>query len=370
MLHLKFALNLETLADEMIEAISSVWTNPFESPVVIFPDPKLEQWFRLRWMKKKGVLANLNKSTIDRFLFDILVGDNRKLKKLSSEMLANVIMAYLLGKEDGTTPNYETLDSNVAKYLTKMDGEKKTLDEVRLFDFSNKLAGLFLEYETSRPKDFLQNDEGNVAKGILDYWSEEQLKTPEGLKDFFVKKTAAGAFEPVNNESWERSLYSKIFHNVNGKSLLTRVFEKADSESDPKKVTYLTLPFLYKANLDADGKPLFKYQSKAPIFILGLSGMGQFYRIVLREFAKQHEVYAYIQNPCMEFWEDVDTSSFTPIIKTTHEDDQVLETEDAVSNSENNLLRYWGKSGRDNIKLWCLTDDYSSCDFAEDEHLE
>ena len=132
MLHLKFALNLETLADEMIEAISSVWTNPFESPVVIFPDPKLEQWFRLRWMKKKGVLANLNKSTIDRFLFDILVGDNRKLKKLSSEMLANVIMAYLLGKEDGTTPNYETLDSNVAKYLTKMDGEKRRLTK---FDF-------------------------------------------------------------------------------------------------------------------------------------------------------------------------------------------------------------------------------------------
>lgn len=371
MLHLKFALNLEHLADEMIEAISVNWTSPFEAPVVIFPDPKLEQWFRLRWMKKKGVLANLNKSTIDRFLFDILVGDNRKLKKLSSEMLANVIMAYLLGKDDGVTPNYESLDSNVAKYLTKTDGEKKTLDEGRLFDFSNKLAGLFLEYETSRPKDFLQNDEGNIAKGILDYWSEERLKSPEGLKDFFVKKTAAGTLEPVNNESWERSLYSKIFHNVNGKSLLTRVFEKADSEPDPdKKVKYLTLPFLYKANLDGDGKPQFKYKSKAPIFILGLSGMGQFYRIVLREFAKQHEVYAYIQNPCMEFWEDLDTSSFTPKITTTHEGDELSETEDPVSVNENNLLRYWGKSGRDNIKLWCLTDDYSSCDFAEDEHLE
>ena len=73
MLHLKFALNLESLADEMIEAVSAKWTSPFEAPVVIFPDPKLEQWFRLRWMKKKGVLANLNKSTIDRFLFDILV---------------------------------------------------------------------------------------------------------------------------------------------------------------------------------------------------------------------------------------------------------------------------------------------------------
>ena len=95
MLHLKFALNLEHLADKMIGEISSVWKNTFEAHVVIFPDPKLEQWFRLRWMKEKGVLANLNKSTIDRFLFQILVGDDRKLKKLSSEMLANVISDYL-----------------------------------------------------------------------------------------------------------------------------------------------------------------------------------------------------------------------------------------------------------------------------------
>ena len=93
MLHLKFALNLENLADEMIKAISAKWTNPFEAPVVIFPDPKLEQWFRLRWMKKKGVLANLNKSTIDRFLFDILVGKDDSQKKLSAEMLTNVILA-------------------------------------------------------------------------------------------------------------------------------------------------------------------------------------------------------------------------------------------------------------------------------------
>ena len=373
MLHLKFALNLENLADKMINEISSVWKNPFEAPVVIFPDPKLEQWFRLRWMKKKGVLANLNKSTIDKFLFDILVGDNRKLKKLSSEMLANVIIAYLLGKDDGQNPNYKTLDSRVAEYLTKKektDGEERVLDSVRLYDFANKLAGLFLEYETSRPQKFLQ------AEGILDCWSEKNLKESGELKNFFIKKAWDGQNKkyidvPVDNESWEKALYSKIFHNVSGKSLLTRIFDKADSEPDEnKKIKYLTLPFLYQACCDSNKNPQFKYDSKAPVFILGLSGMGQFYRIVLREFAKQHEVYAYIQNPCMEFWEDLDTATIVPRIEATHEGDNISETTDSVSDNENNLLRYWGKSGRDNIKLWCLSDDYSSCDFTEDEHLE
>ena len=76
MLYLKFALNLENLADEMIEAVSKAWTNPFEAPVVLFPDPKLEQWFRLKWVQKKDSLAGFNSMMIDRFLMEILIGDD------------------------------------------------------------------------------------------------------------------------------------------------------------------------------------------------------------------------------------------------------------------------------------------------------
>ena len=125
MLHLKFALNLEHLADEMIEEISNNWKDPFKAPVVIFPDSKLEQWFRLRWVKKKGVLANLNKSSIEKFLLDILVGNDKQKKRLSSEMLANVIMAYLLGHTDDNECNYKVIDKSghVAKYLTTTEGQ-------------------------------------------------------------------------------------------------------------------------------------------------------------------------------------------------------------------------------------------------------
>ena len=377
MLHLKFALNLENLAKEMITAISSVWDNPFEAPTVIFPDSKLEQWFRLRWMKKNGILANLNKSTIDKFLLKILVGDNRKLKKLSSEMLVNVILAYLMGKDDSGKPNYEVIDESgfLAKYLTadKTKSDPTQISAIRLYDLANKLAGLFLEYEISRPQNFLQ------AEGILDCWSEDLLKTSGELKDFFAKKSKDGkSIVPADNESWEKALYSKIFHNTENKdSLLTRVFDKADSEpKKEKKTKYLTLPFLFRKCTDPSGTPLFKYDSKAPVFIFGLSGMGQFYRVVLREFAKQHEVYAYIQNPCMEFWEDVDTHSpiqafaSIPKITLTREGEENLETDDPVQPNENNLLRYWGKAGRDNIRLWCLADDYSTCEFGKIETIK
>lgn len=378
MLHLKFALNLENLADQMIDEISSVWKNPFETPVVIFPDPKLEQWFRLRWMKKKGVLANLNKSTIDRFLFDILVGKDDSKKKLTAEMLTNVILAYL-EKDD----NYKTLcnegDDEVSRYL-EVDGK---LDYNHLFDFASKMASLFLDYETSRPKGFVGGKEG-----FLDKW-KQGVSEKDGL--FFTETKESLELR----EKWQRKLYSAIFHTqANNKSLLTQVFEKEAGRTGEKK-EYNTIPYLFKAcnegdfNLDklpkgGDGAPL-------PVFIFGLSGMGQFYRVILQKFAAQYDVYAYIQNPCMEFWEDTklekdsvcrrwnvskgnwksETGNIGKIQermqvrdpaqltagKFETDIDDIPEYADSL-NQENDLLASWGRSGRDNIKLWCIASDY------------
>ena len=377
MLHLKFALNLENLADQMIDEISSVWKNPFEAPVVIFPDPKLEQWFRLRWMKKKGVLANLNKSTIDRFLFDILVGDDDSKKKLTAEMLTNVILAYL-EKDD----NYKTLcnegDDEVSRYL-EVDGK---LDYNHLFDFASKMASLFLDYETSRPKGFVGGKEG-----FLDKW-KQGVSEKDGL--FFTETKESLELR----EKWQRKLYSAIFHrHGNEKSLLEHVFEEETGRTDENK-EYDTIPFLFKAcengNFNLDKLP--KDDGKAlPIFIFGLSGMGQFYRVILQKYAEQHEVYAYIQNPCMEFWEDAklekdsvcrrwnvskgNWKSETGNIGKIQERMQVRDPAQLTAgkfetdiddipeyagslNQENDLLASWGRSGRDNIKLWCQAVDY------------
>lgn len=377
MLHLKFALNLENLADQMIDEISSVWKNPFEAPVVIFPDPKLEQWFRLRWMKKKGVLANLNKSTIDRFLFDILVGKDDSKKKLTAEMLTNVILAYL-EKDD----NYKTLcnegDDEVSRYL-EVDGK---LDYNHLFDFASKMASLFLDYETSRPKGFVGGKEG-----FLDKW-KQGVSEKDGL--FFTETKESLELR----EKWQRKLYSAIFHrHGNEKSLLEHVFEEETGRTDENK-EYDTIPFLFKAcengNFNLDKLP--KDDGKAlPIFIFGLSGMGQFYRVILQKYAEQHEVYAYIQNPCMEFWEDAklekdsvcrrwnvskgnwksETGNIGKIQermqvrdpaqltagKFETDIDDIPEYADSL-NQENDLLAGWGRSGRDNIKLWCIASDY------------
>ncbi|MCF0223224.1 MAG: exodeoxyribonuclease V subunit gamma [Fibrobacter sp.] len=381
MLHLKFALNLEHLASEMMNEIKKhYWTSPFNAPVVIFPDPKLEQWFRLQWMKNFGTIAGFNSKMIDSFLMEILVADNEEKQKLNVETLRNVILAYLYQNKD----NLLDIDQSgeVARYLKN---ENNQLDENRLFDFAGKMASLFLEYETSRPKDFKPNAIGSVD-GILECWSED------GLRDFFTTYATTDVSNVQKSETWQRNLYSKVFHKQSGKdSLLTQVFKKNNekrNEGKPikKDITYLTLPFLFKKRttfncnkfLGTDGKPL-------PVFIFGLTGMGQFYRVIIQEFAKQLDinVFAYIQNPCMEFWEDIHSSrqkirkwnriagrwssntdsecseAITEISQKLSLDKYDEEHEDNVNASnENALLCYWGKTGRDNIKLWCAASDY------------
>lgn len=378
MLKLKFALNLEHLASEMMDEIkNNYWSTPFNAPVIVFPDPKLEQWFRLRWMERYGTVAGLNTKMIDSFLMEILVDENEEKRKLSAEMLRNVILAYIYKNKD----NLLEIDQSgeVSRYLKKENGG---LDENRLFDFAEKMASLFLEYETSRPKNFKPSSNGSTP-GILDCWSQD------GLSYFFAKDSTSNFEQVQKSETWQRNLYSKIFHKQNGNdSLLTQVFQKLnekrhEGKSIKKDITYLTLPFLFESCkkfncnkfLGPDGKPL-------PVFIFGLTGMGQFYRVILQEFAKEHEIFAYIQNPCMEFWEDLHSSrqkirkwnrtagqwlsSSTDSDAAISEISQKLslenydeDREDSVNSSnENALLCYWGKTGRDNIKLWCAANDY------------
>jgi len=389
MLHLKFALNLENLADEMIDVISTSWKNPFVCPIVVFPDPKLEQWFRLRWIQKKGALAGLSTMMIDRFLMEILVGDDTSKKKLTADMLCNVILAYLKMKEDGSY-NYEKLGEEVRRYLIVEDANGKAqLDETHLFDFAQKIASLFLEYETSRPRDFVKNMDGSAADGILNKWKQGNLQP------FFATNQNG---DVAVRERWQQKLYSAIFHQQgNEDSLLTKVFKAEAERKKDDQITYLTIPFLYYSCFDEKGNAKFHLEKiqDQPLFIFGLSGMGQFYRVILHKFAEEHDVYAYIQNPCMEFWEDIANdrivsaqgkklrhkwqstegcwkdaagNSIDDVKRRmdvnlgegpdTDPDDIPEYANPAEEDAENSLLCTWGKSGRDNIKLWCQAANY------------
>jgi len=315
---------------------------------------------------------------IDRFLMEILIGDDEHKQKLNSDMLRNVILAYLVKETDGT-PNYMQMDDEVKSYLV-IDGR---LDETHLFDFASKMASLFLEYETSRPQGFVRITGENSAPGILEKWKQGHLDMFFGMANRSI----------AQREIWQRNLYSAIFHAHDGKpSLLSDVFENEARRKNGERTEYMTIPYLYMACRDKDGNVCFHTErvGDTPLFIFGLGGMGQFYRVILQKYAETHDVFAYIQNPCMEFWEDTSTvhrqdavihrnwksrsgawSDSTGTIDSVREKmavkipdsgetdvDDIQEYTHEEALSENTLLCNWGKSGRDNIKLWCQAANY------------
>ena len=201
--------NLDQLAEDMIEKILACWKNPFKSPRVILSDSKMEQWFKLKWIKsqKTNVLMNLKFERLDSFLFNLLQVSGDDFCLLNRQLLRDLIMQKLFSKVDGQFYYKSLGNGEVDSYISDASYPSE-VNPIRLYDFSSKMAGLFLEYESSRNKDFLK------GKG------------------------------------WQEKLYNDIFSEkivLDGK-------------------TYLTLPQLYnQKEADAD----FKLES--PIFVFGFS---------------------------------------------------------------------------------------------------
>lgn len=314
MINLNFASNLNVLADQAIDQLKSAWTDPFTAPAIVFPDKKIEQWFRLRWVSKYGAIGNLNAKTIDAFLWESLQPDENQ-KLLTDDILQSVILAYFL-------ENTKTLPEQCLTYLQKAgvapiaEVGVAGIDEAKAFDLSQKLSSLFRDYELTRPE-------------ILDYWKDGDVK------EFFGPK-----------EKWQRDIYSAVFHKgAEGTSFFQKVFDAYNAKNETQ-LQYMTLPYWFNVK-----KTCLKEYAGRKFFIFGLSNVGQFYHKMLKEMSDAgSEIVAFIQNPCSEYWEDVDCRSSKYNVE--------LDEFGNCPENENPLLMRFGKSGRENVRTWNQLVDY------------
>ncbi|MBQ7159886.1 MAG: exodeoxyribonuclease V subunit gamma [Treponema sp.] len=292
--------NLETLARQLILSISEQNYAPFESPVILFSDKKVEQWFRLFWLKANpqgnGVVMNLACERFEDFLFSVL-GDSDKSKKkpLTVELLRDMLIAKL-SSDCGGNFYYKTLNSpEVNAYLDEKtapaDEKSGTtgLNLIHLYDFAEQMASLFIDYEAQRPEHYDQKHD----EGIISAW--------QSGKDFFASQASVCGISPETirtMETWQRKLYNDVF---------------ADIQND-----YITLPQLYYDNL-AHGKP-FTFSQNKPVYLFGFSGMGQVYRTILRDFSGSYDLFVYLQG--------------------------------AATPSSDELAKKWSAFGAENISWW------------------
>ena len=238
--------NLNQLAETMIEKIMQNWTTPFNSPAVVFPDPKTEQWFKLHWLKRKvagnSILMNLKTLRIQQFLFDLVTPENCETEKLSVELLRDIIITKLTSKTTDKNYYFRSLgDPQVTTYLTDKSSPEK-INANHLYDFAQTIASLFLDYEDTRP---------DTLEKVL-------------------------SLSP-----WQKKLYDDVIG-------------ESGVEIENKK--YLTLYQLVKLNKKENGGALrFNWNKETPVFIFGFTGLGQIYRNILEDFSKDYSLEVFLQ---------------------------------------------------------------------------
>lgn len=239
--------NLDLLADKLIEKIIENWKTPFCSPAVVFTDPKTEQWFKLRWLKSKtagnSILMNLKTLRIQQFLFDLVTPKNSEahnIEKLSVELLRDVIITKFTEKTAAGKYYFHSINApDVEAYIT---GGTSTINANHLYDFSETIASLFMDYEDVRP-DTLN--------------------------------------EVLEKSHWQKKLYDDVI-GTDGIKI--------------KETRYLTLYQLAELNKkENSGSLVFNWPKERAVFVFGFSGLGQIYRNILNEFSKNHTLEVFIQ---------------------------------------------------------------------------
>ena len=257
------SLNLEALADKMQEEIDRLWKqskNPFYSPLVIFSDNKMEQWFKLRRLKKNAgtnfAMLNMQSAGVENFLFDIASPKEfgARYRRLPPELLRDIVASLLGSKVNvgGKEKFYvETFPSSeVAEYLLDDVGGKKAVNQIRLYDFSKEISALLIDYEVTR---------------------SAEIKKPE-----FWQKSP-----------WQKKLCDDIFGEGGA---LEKIFDGQEK--------FVTICRLAEKSAQANGGEIhFNWNPRRPVFIFGFCGMGQYYRTLLNKFSETNDLYVFLQTP-------------------------------------------------------------------------
>ncbi len=347
MLCLHYSNRLDRLIVPLAQELDK--RNPFDTAEIVVPNFSLEKWISLKLAQFKGIAANLSFITLEKAIYQSLKNSfkNRNCELLKQETIQSQLMDVLREKIETLDPVWDPVRS----YLNPEVEINSEAIEHRLFQLSGRLLYLFKEYEYSRNEDLiLAWDEGRNA---YDHQSH-------------------------GSESWQRRLWNDLF-GVEGKlTLFNRNLNYIREEE--LKTELFTLPQFYRIcrnnqkkffsdKVDPVSEPI-----TAPLHIFGVSYLSRFHQKALTEYLSQlRDIHVYTLNPCMEFWEDVQSLGEvrSAVRKSLESNRKIFENQNSLSQTEimqgelfqyeedNPFLQAWGRPGRENIKLLNQCSDWN-----------
>ena len=314
MIRVHHANRLENLIAPLAESVgASQRREPLRTISIIVPNRVAEHFVRYRLAEKLGVAANLKFPFLRTGLAQIAHVADPAIKIIDADALQIVLFECIRGSRHASDPELAPVRDYVGSGA-ETDRESRTLQ------LAGRIARLFREYSISR-------------RAILKQWSSSTGPAAE-------------------TERWQRHLWRSVF-DANG-------CVRPQWVSDPN-TRWMMLPDAFQS-IDRE-----KLQSAVggTLHVFGLSYMGTAFAEIFGRIASVADLQIYALNPCLEFWEDVDTSrkiGRKGWARRTDKPPTLDDSEDPfdLDNADTPALRLWGRPGRENIRLLgALTD----CDF-------
>jgi exodeoxyribonuclease V gamma subunit len=327
MIHLHYSNRLEELIDPLARRLSAQQRDdPLRRAVIIVPNRIIEEFLKLRLAGINGVAANIEFPFLRRYLARLIAAADPSAALLEADELELVIFECLRTALAASEPELKA----VADYVAS--GSRRPADrEMRLFELSARTAYLFREYSISRAR-------------MLALWRQGTAPELPTMRE---------------TERWQRYLFRSIFGP--GGRLLQRWINGEQR-----------FYFLLNPMLEALAQDQLRSALATPLHIFGLSYAGPEFVRAFARIGSMTELHIYALNPCMEFWEDADSSYAgirEALARRGHKLGAIVESgEDpfGLDNTNDNLaLAWWGKPGREYIRL---LNELTDCDF--DAHFK
>ncbi len=277
------------LAQEIHAARHTPGASPLDAHSIITPDPASAAYLKMALAEQLGIAANLSFDVLRAYL-GRLISDTDMGRVFDAARL-ELLLVDILGRADVLSD--EALGP-VARYLDAAGADLRARD-LRRTQLAGLLAGLFDDYILTRPE-------------MIEAW-----RSPD--------------FEPETTiEGWERNLWLALQEPLKSSKLLS-------------------LPQAFRDFVPTPG------QLPQRLHIWGLTVGSSVLQTIVARLAEHTELCLYTLNPCMEFWEDLQTGP-----KSLFGEDPF----DLTPLNETPALQLWGRPGRENIRL---LNALTECDF-------
>ncbi len=362
MIELFYSNRTEALLNNLafnLEQVQGEGLHPLEPVEIIVPNRNMESWVRLGIAQAKGIAANVKFKWLESYISGLVsTSFHEKFRLADYQITEAAILAALLDDQLLQNKEFRPINSylenknlnNTINNLSAGFDSYLGVDgtDIRRVQLASRMASLFQEYSFSRPE-MISAWRGETGGSGFEDQAAHPFGKPERAEPYMTETV-----------SWQKALWLSVF-GTGG------ILEKNRPPGGGEWITIDQLAY------NSSFFELLKETCLKPVHIFGVSYMARIYQVLFARLGEISTLYVYSLNPCAEFWEDVETDreyihrlgrEVYRRKKKMWEGRKEPGTDDpfGLFEADNPALRYWGRPGREHVRL---LGELTDCDFYD-----